>query len=149
MIVYMCIYIYMCVCVWDTVVVYGGHSKTFPLKFSKRVCWELLCSLKPCIAQVSRSKAGPRLRKGNCVVACHVVSSTCFCMLVWQFCICFCLPHWQSHAGAVLTFPQANNNLTIIYNNYIPILPKREMFGPNPRKLRAWNAQDSGPKLTP
>ena len=65
--------------------IYGRRSKTFLLKFSKRVCGELLGSLKPA-SRKFRARPAQGVAQGKlCFVACHVVSSTCFSMLVWQF----------------------------------------------------------------
>ena len=87
-------------------------------------------------------------RKGICVVACHVVSSTCFCMLVailHLFCLCT-----GSLMQLLCSRPPVGKQkwklTTIIYQTCQRETCSAQMRA---RKLRARNAQISGPKLTP
>ena len=60
-------------------------SKILFLKGSRRVCWELLGSVKP-----ASRKFWARPAKGFAqekFYSSQVVSSICFCKLAWQFCI--------------------------------------------------------------
>ena len=68
-----------------------GSFSNLPLKVWQAGLLSIFGSLKPAWRKFrARPVQGfAVLRRENCVVACHVISSTCSCVLVWQFCIGF------------------------------------------------------------